>query len=311
MFQSLLFILSVSFVKAIASLPLKFLYLFEKPLFYLLYYVVSYRNGIVTRNLEKSFPDYSEERIRDIKKSFYRYFSVNIIETIKLTGFSQKKLSQHIHYKNPELLDKYYSEGRHVTAIAAHYGNWEWLLGLAAELKHTPLAIYKPLNNEKMNAFLIRKRQKFGAKLIGMSEVPRELLKLKQENRLSITMFIADQSPVWEETQYWTDFLNQQTAVYLGPEKMARKLNSVVVYYKMSLKERGQYEVEVIPISENPLKEEPYAITDKYFSYIGETIKEKPEYWLWSHNRWKLTRRRKREEASGKFRFEGKFKRNT
>ena len=120
-------------------------------------------------------------------------------------------------------------------------------------------------------------------------------------------MYISDQSPVWEEIQYWTTFLNQLTPVYLGPEKIAREFGMAVVYLKMHILKRGYYEVEIIPVSEDASLENEYSITDRHVRLLQETIEEKPEYWLWSHRRWKLTRKREREEKQGKYRFEGQF----
>jgi len=133
--------------------------------------------------------------------------------------------------------------------------------------------------------------------------VVRVLLKFKRANTPSFNVFIADQSPVWEEIQFWTGFLNQITPVYLGPEKLAKQFNMAVLYGKVSKTGRGRYSVELIPIEENPLDTSEFEITRKFFKLLEESILEKPEYWLWSHRRWKHTRKRENEESKGIFRF--------
>jgi KDO2-lipid IV(A) lauroyltransferase len=136
-----------------------------------------------------------------------------------------------------------------------------------------------------------------------MREVIRVLLKYRIEKTPTFNVFIADQSPVWEEIQYWTPFLNQQTAVYLGPEKLARQFNMVVLYGKVCKTGRGRYTVELVPLEENPLNSAEFEITNKFFAVLEESILAAPEYWLWSHRRWKHTRKRERQETSGIFRF--------
>ena len=298
------------FLKALALLPLRILYLFSDFIYFLIYYIFSYRKKIVIDNLKRSFPAYSQKEILKISKKFYRYFTINLVENVKIFGVSKKWFTRHIWFKNPELIEKLYGEGRSVMAFGAHYGNWEWILGLSVSVKYKTIAIYKPLNNKYFDRFFKKHRSKYGTLLVSMRESVRVLRKFKEEGKPVLTLFIADQSPVWEEVQYWTNFLNQNTAVYLGPEKMAKKTNSAIVFFKFNVLSKGRYEVEVVPLSLEPLSEKPYAITEKYNSILEKIILEKPEYWLWSHRRWKLTRKREKQEEQGIFRFEGKLLKN-
>jgi KDO2-lipid IV(A) lauroyltransferase len=222
----------------------------------------------------------------------------------------EEDLTSRIFFKNPEVLSKYFKEGKSVVAIAAHYGNWEWTAGLGKSAKHHTIAIYKPLSNPLFNQFMKDHRAKFGTELVSMRDSIRVLLEYKKTGIPTLSLFIADQSPVWEEIQYWTKFMNQETPVYLGPEKIATRFNMAVVFLKVNPLSKGIYEVEIIPVTEDASREENFFVTEKHVELLENTIRERPEFWLWSHRRWKLTRKREREEAAGIHRFKGSFKKN-
>jgi Kdo2-lipid IVA lauroyltransferase/acyltransferase len=310
MIDYIVYRISIFFLKALAILPLRILYFLSGFVYFFIYYFFSYRKKIVFDNLTRAFPEYSQKEIVSISKRFYHFFAKNIVENIKMFGVSEKWFNSHIWFKNPELIDELYQEGRSVIAIASHFGNWEWILGLSRSTKYKSIAIYKPLNKPYFDSFFKKHRAKFGTQLVSMRESVRVLLQNQSEGKTALTLFIADQSPVWEEIQYWTNFLNQPTAVYLGPEKLARKTNSAVVFFKMNVFGKGQYEIEVVPVSMESKIEKPYAITKKYYSFMESAILDNPEYWLWTHRRWKHTRKREEQEARSVFRFEGNVLKN-
>lgn len=297
------FYLQYVFLRLIALLPLRVLYIVADGLYFLLYYVVHYRLKVVKDNLSRAFPGKTEKERMRIEKAFYRHFADIIVENLKMIQMSPEQLSKRIPLVNPEILDKYRKAGRSIVGVGAHYGNWEWTLGIIEHLNYKTIGVYKPLNNKRFDRLVNKTRSRFGSEMINMREVIRVLLKYKKEKTPTFNVFIADQSPVWEEIQYWTPFLNQQTAVYLGPEKIAKQFDMVVVFGKVNKTGRGRYTVELIPLEENPLKTPDFEITGKFIGMLEESIKNQPEYWLWSHRRWKLTRKRENEESKGIFRF--------
>ena len=295
-------------LKLFAHLPFWFLNGLGYGIYLLLEYLIHYREKIILKNLRNAFPEKPEKEIRHIKRKFYRFFAKLIVENIKMFQLPLDKLQEYIRFKNPELLEGYYKAGKSVAVMAAHYGNWEWLLGLRNEIPHHPIAIYKTLNNKYFDTFFVKHRSDYQAEMVDMRKVPRILQKYVIMNIPTLPVFISDQSPVWEEIQYWTTFLGQHTPVYLGTEKLAAKLNMAVVYFRMIVEPKNRYMVEIIPISEDASLAEKYEITDRYFSLLEEDIRRAPEYWLWSHRRWKLTEKRASEEKTGNFRFEGNFR---
>lgn len=297
-------------MRLIAYLPLEALYLFSRIIYFVLFRIAAYRRQVVRRNLSYAFPRLSIRERNSIARRFYLHFSRILVENIKLLDFKPDDLFRRIKFTNPEILEEYYSRNVSVAAIAAHYCNWEWLLGLRPMIPHEAYAVYKPLSNKTFNEKLNELRCSFGGKLIHMRETIRVLKRSMEEQTPSLAVFIADQSPVWEETQFWLEFLNRPTAVYTGPEKIARQLDMAVVYFRMKPADKGKYEVTIIPVTDHPREEKPFDITLRYTKLIEDTIRQSPEYWLWSHNRWKLTDRRIREESKGIYKFKGNYRRN-
>lgn len=292
-------------VRLFSILPLWFLNGVGWLFFILLNYGLHYREKIILNNLHNAFPEKSSREIIQIKTRFYRYFSRLVVENLKMFNLPLKKLENFIHIENPEVLENYYKRGVSVAVIAAHYGNWEWLLGLRKDVPHHSIGIFKSFNDKYFNRFFKSHRSEYGTELVNMREVPRILTRYSQNNRLTLTVYIADQSPVWEEIQYWTRFLNQLTPVYLGPEKLARKFRMAVVYFRVKVLKNNRYAVEAIPVCDNAAELEEMDITEKHLKLLEEDIRNQPEFWLWSHRRWKLTEKRRKQERAGVYRFEG------
>jgi len=308
MIRFLTFAFTWFFIRLFSILPFFVLDALGTLMFHLLDKLIHYRRSIIVKNLRNAFPEIDSKGINRIVRDFYRYFSRLIVENIKMYSMSLGRLEKHIRLKNPEVLRELYEKGKSVALISAHYGNWEWLLGLRKEVPHHTLGVYKVLNNPWFNRFFTRHRSSYKTEMVSMRDILRVLLKYRQENRQTLTLYISDQSPVWEEIQYWTTFLNQETPVYLGPEKMARKLGMAVVYFRVHVEPKHKYSVEAITVAEDARQIEDFRITEKHLSLLEEDIRRAPQYWLWSHRRWKLTEKRIRLESQGIYKFEGKFR---
>lgn len=301
--SAFLFYIQFLFLSVFSWLPLWALYLVSDALYFLLLYVFRYRLYITRDNIYRAFPEKTHEERKKIIRGFYRHLADIMVESLKMFHLSPEQLGKRVQIINPELIDKYRASGKSIVAVGAHYGNWEWTLGIVQHLNIKTIGVYKPLNNKHFDALVNRTRSRFSTEMVNMRDVIRVLLKYRKENIQTFNVFIADQSPVWEETQYWLTFMNQLTAVYLGPEKIARQLDMVVLFGKVKKTSRGNYSVEFIPLCENPRETPEFEITKMIFKVLEESVQEQPEHWLWSHNRWKLTRRREREEERGEVRF--------
>jgi KDO2-lipid IV(A) lauroyltransferase len=289
--SALAFYLSIPFLYLFSILPFPVLYILSDLLFPLVYYVVSYRKQVVLENLRLSFPEKTEQERRAIARKFYKHFTDLIFEILKMRTISPGAMRKRIRYSNPELLQDLYDRGMGLIGMLAHYNNWEWTVAIS-DGPHHAMAVYKPLHNPYFDRFMKKARERHGVELITTRETPRRILKDHRKGNLVGFGFISDQSPVWEETQYWTSFMNQLTPVFTGAEKMAVRYGLPVVYYAMRKTGRGRYVIDLIPISLDPVSAGEHEITDKFHRTMEGIIRENPEFWLWTHRRWKLTPRK-------------------
>jgi len=279
--------LSIFLLYSISLLPLWFLYFIADGVYILLYYVVHYRTKVVRKNLKNAFPGKTTEELRVIERQFFRYLADFIIETVKAITMPEHELKRRVVLTNPQIVSEYFAKGRSIIAVGGHYCNWE-LAGLNFYF-HTDkkfMVVYKPLANAIFDDFFYRIRSRFGTIPVAMRQTFRKMVEYKNE-QMAIAL-LGDQTPAMEEATYFTDFLNQPTAVFLGIEKLARSMDMVVLFYDMKRIKRGYYSYTLIPLCENPKQTEPYEITKAHVKHLEDIIKQEPQYWLWSHRRWKF-----------------------
>lgn len=275
------------FLYLISLLPFWFLYLVSDVLFVILYHIVGYRKQVVEENLRNSFPGKSEADRKRIERKYFRYMADLMMETIKSVSMSEKQVRRRMIPTNPELVEHYFSKGKSIIAAAGHYGNWEMAcLSFGFLTNKRRMIVYKPQTNVVFTDFFNKTRSRFGATMISMRQTLRKMIEYK--NELTFTVLASDQTPTREDAKYFTAFLHQPTAVFLGIEKLTKVVDCVVVFYRIDLVKRGHYTYTFVPLVENPKETEQYQITDIHVKYLESLIKEKPEYWLWSHRRWKI-----------------------
>jgi KDO2-lipid IV(A) lauroyltransferase len=279
----------------ITLLPLRILYLSSDFLFLLMYYFPGYRRKIVAANLRNSFPEKSQQELNIIEKKFYHHLCDLFVEVLNMTHMSKRELVKRIHFTNPELIYRFYNEGRDIIAIMGHYCNWEWLSSDPIFVKQQMVSVYKPLQNKHFDKFMNNIRTRYGMVLIPMRQIAREIIENRKNNIRSIYAFITDQTPSDGDIKFWTKFLNQDTPVYLGAEKIAVKYDMPVVFVNISKIRRGFYTFSTELLFEHTAGLPEHLITETHVKRLEEVIRENPEYWLWSHRRWK----HKREDTNG------------
>jgi Kdo2-lipid IVA lauroyltransferase/acyltransferase len=274
----------------ITLLPLSVLYLFSYPVYFFIYYFPSYRREIVATNLRNAFPDKSKRELIKIEKRFYMHLGDLFIETFKLTHMGPEEIRKRFVVENPELLEKLFSEKRDIIAVLGHYNNWEWLAALPYYTQYKTVSIYKPLKNKYFDTFINNLRTKHGMVLTPMSNIIREIIKDRSQNINTISAFISDQTPIKGEIKYWTNFLNQDTPVYLGTEKVASKYDMAVVFFNIKKVKRGHYSLAIELMFDHTAGLPEYTVTEAHVRKLEEIIARNPEYWIWSHRRWKHKR---------------------
>ena len=251
-----------------------------------MYKIVRYRIKVVRKNLKNAFPNKSDLSLKKIERKFYNHFFNLIVESIKSISISENQMKKRVVFKNIEIFNKYFNQNKSVILAVSHYGNWEWgILGISLNAKQKMMGVYKKFNDSFFNNLMNKTRGRFGADLVEMKKSLRHIILTKDECK--IIGLLADQSPVKNESNYWTTFLNQETSVYLGPEKISKKMNYPVLFCSMNKVKRGRYEVLIEELCTNPEKTTKGEITSLYLQKIEEKIKHKEEFWLWTHRRWK------------------------
>lgn len=273
----------------IAVWPYSILKIISRVVHFLLFKVLNYRKDVVQLNMLYTFPDTPSEEIFKAEKKFYRHFSDLIIEVIKSFYMPIEDIPKIIQLspKTLQLIEKIRKEDRHVLLLGSHYGNWEFPIYLFKQLKldHQFYALYSPLSFEPMNDFFKERRERYGAKMINNRNLKEELPQVYQQK--SIIALIADQSPTGRTNFYETRFLGLDTKFFNGGERIAKDLNAMVLYCHFNKKDFAQYEIDVEILTEDPNQEVAGAITEKYVRALEKDIKNAPQYWLWTHKRWK------------------------
>lgn len=277
------------FVKPISRLPFSALYIISDLAYFFGYKLGRYRVKVVNRNLRKSFPDKSEKEITKLRRQFYHHFADIIVESFKIFSITEEEAMARFKVNNPEILDQYANEGRSILLVGGHYNNWEMLaVGISGYIRHEAVAIYHRLGNKFLDAKFLSSRGKFGLKMISRQEV-RDYF--ATNDKLTCTIFGADQSPSIAKKVYWMDFLNQDTPVMFGVEKFAKEKNAPVIFGGITKVKRGHYEFDMEVLFDDPSQCEYGEITRSHTLRLEKQILEDPQYWLWTHKRWKRKRK--------------------
>lgn len=287
--RAVLFYLVYPFILLISYSPFWLLYRISDGLYFIIYHLIGYRKSVVLTNLRNSFPERSEQEIRIISRKFYRYLCDLMVESLKTVTWREHHVRSRVSMHNAELLDKLHDQGKSVVIVMGHLGNWEWAgPGFSLNCKHQLVVVYRPLANPYFEKIFSRSRTKFSTKIVPKSNTLRSMIANRKV--LSATALIADQAPHPINSAIWIEFLNQDTPVFVGPEKIAKKLDYPVVYMQVERVKRGYYEVHPTLLAEHPKETDETEITRAFNKILEAGIQRRPETWLWSHKRWKHKR---------------------
>jgi KDO2-lipid IV(A) lauroyltransferase len=288
--SALIYYLTLPFIYLLSVLPFRLLYLISDGLYIVLYYIIGYRKAVVHANLSNSFPQKSPEEILLLEKKFFRYFCDLLLETFKTLSISPEKMLQRcsLDPAAATLFNRLAEENKSIIIVMGHNGNWEWA-GNTFSLccKHQLYVIYHPLANKYFNGLICRMRERFGTRLIPMKETFRDIVKNKSQ--LTATAFIADQSPN-PANAHWMNFLQQDTPVFMGTERIAKKVKYPIVFVSVKRLTRGYYTLTAELLQSPPYADAEGNITELHTKKLEADILLQPETWLWAHKRWKHKR---------------------
>ena len=276
------------FVLLFAIVPFWLLYIFSDLLYFILYIVFKYRVSVLRDNLKKSFPEKSYEELKRIERLSYKNLADITVESLKAFTMSKKQLFARHKVINENDIRHLYDKCGGIIALPNHYGNWEWGAMSCMQLEWPGVALYKPLSNKHLNSYVKRNRSRLGTELISIYDTARNFVENKDKKKNYI--MASDQSPSNAKKAYWINFLGRETAFLHGPELYAKKYNYPAVFIDIQRVKRGYYELNLSLLSEEPQTLKDGELTQMLASKLEEVIRKKPENWLWSHKRWKLSR---------------------
>ncbi|WP_025740286.1 lysophospholipid acyltransferase family protein [Aquimarina pacifica] len=285
--QLLIYRLAYPIILGISKLPWRLFYAFSSCIYILTYYIIRYRRKVVTDNLTLVFPEKSKEEIKRIRRGFYKHMCDMFLEMTRSLSISKEELIKRYKVVNLDEFHEFERKNKTIITMMGHYGSFEWSNAVDLVSLNPCVGIYKKIANKYFDQLAHRIRGRFDSRLLESSKVARQIIKDKQENKVCGYGMISDQSPKINNAKYWTDFMGIKVPIFLGGEFLAQRLDTIVLYLHVEKVKRGFYEVRFIPITENSKEEEKYFVVKKYLELLENQIREKPEYYLWTHKRWK------------------------
>lgn len=285
--QLLAYIIIYPFLWIISILPFRFLYFVSDVIYFLIYYIIGYRKKVVLDNLKLAFPEKSKQEIIQISKKFYHHFCDMIFESIKSLTISEKEILKRFKFTNLNEIKQYETANKSIIAMCGHYANWEWIIILQKYLEFKGYAVYKRLRNAYFDKLVKKIRSKYNNYLITTKETITTLVESNNNNELFLCGMAADQSPKLRKAYHWTEFMGVNVPCYTGAEMIAKRLDLPVVFLDVQKVKRGYYEATFRTITKNPKEFIDYEITDEFLKLVENQIRRAPEYYLWTHRRWK------------------------
>lgn len=285
--QFLVYILAFPILWLISILPFRVFYWFSDFVYFIIYRVVGYRKKTVRENLALTLPHLSDAERKDIEKKFYHHMCDMFLEMIKTMSISPEEMEKRFTVTNIEVLNEYAKKGKSIVLVASHYASWEWLLTINKRMAFRGIGVYKKIANPYFDKLIRRIRSKYDAELVETRKTIPMMAQNQRDGILSLYGLASDQSPKLDRIFHSMKFMGVEVPVHTGAEMLAKKYDLSVVFIKVKKVARGYYEATIIPIADNPKEYENFEITEKYLREVEKQILEAPEYYLWTHKRWK------------------------
>ena len=285
--QRIVYILIYPVLWLISILPFRLLYALSDIVYFLVYRIFKYRKKVVKANLRLVFPEKSNTEIEIICSKFYSHLCDMFLEMVKSLSISKAEMEKRFVVKNIESLYQLEKDNQSSILMYGHYASYEWSMRIQLLIKVPGMAIYKKLANKHFDTLVRRIRTKYNTELVDTRSAIQRIDEIITNKKHKIIAFLSDQSPKLKDKNHWLEFMGIPIPCFLGAEKTAKRYNLPVGFLKVSKIKRGFYEAEIIIITENPEKEDDYFITKTFNRLLEEQIRKKPEYYLWTHKRWK------------------------
>lgn len=286
----LIYLIAYPFLWLFSRIPFALFYIFSDLMYYFLYYIIRYRKKTVRTNLELAFPELTLKQRLTIEKKSFRHLCDTFLEMAKTISLPEKEMSKRFVFTNLDYIKDLEKQNKSIMLFCAHYANWEWTIVLGNQINYQGFAVYKKINNPYFDSFIKRTRSRFNTILIEIKQTIREVRKNEVADKKGIYAFISDQSPMVSQANYWQEFMGIEVPVYTGGEALVKKFDIIPLYLKVEYVKRGHYQATFVPLTspDEVVKDIPnYQITDRFLKQVELQLKQAPEYYFWTHKRWK------------------------
>lgn len=285
--QLIIYLIIYPILLLVSILPFRIIYIISDIVYFFVYRVFGYRKKVVRENLALALPHLSQKERLVIEKKSYKHLCDMFLEMIKTISISRKEMDRRFVFKNLDVYNSLEKDGKSIALLCSHYASYEWVVSMNSKISYKGYGIYKKINNKYFDSLARRIRSKFDAELIPINKTA-EVIAHNYSNKIkSLYGFVSDQSPQLKTKNYWHDFMGIEVPVYVGVELLSKKFDMNVVFLKVSKVKRGFYEAELEVLSTN-IKEIPdFEIMNIFLKKVEQQILEAPEYYLWTHRRWK------------------------
>lgn len=285
--QFLIFIIAYPIIWLISILPFRLLYLFSDFVCFLVYNVFGYRKKVVRENIAMTLPNLSEKERLEVEKKFYSHMCDMFLEMVKTMSISQKEMEKRFRFTNLDLYLDMEKQGKSIALLCAHYASYEWAVSMNYHITFEGYGIYKKINNKYFDKLIKNIRSKFKATLLSTRETIPTIEKNYKNKHLGVYGFASDQSPQASKATHWSDFMGIEVPVHTGAEMLAKRFDMNVIFLKNKKVKRGYYEATFELMADNPKEVPDYQISDDFLRRVEKQIHEAPEFYLWTHKRWK------------------------
>lgn len=285
--QFLVFIIAFPLLWLISILPFRLFYFLSDIIYVIVYYIVGYRKTTVRENLAMALPHLSDAERKIIEKKSYQHLCDMFLEMVKTLTISSEEMNKRFVITNIELIKEYEKKEKSIMLLASHYASWEWLITLNQKISYQGIGVYKKIANNYFDKLVRDIRSKYNTQLIVTSKTIPLISQNQKEKNLSVYGLVSDQSPKMNRIFHWETFMGIEVPVHTGPEMLSKKYDLNVIFAKVKKVKRGYYEATLIPITDDAKSIPNFEITHRYIQEVEKQIHDAPEYYFWTHKRWK------------------------
>jgi len=285
--QRIIFYIFYPFIWLLSKAPFFVLYLISDFIFLILFYLIGYRKKLVLSNLKRVFSDKTEKEILKIRRQFYHHFVDIFMEMIKTFTISEKQIKKHYNFTNISLLDQIGESGKSMVVVGSHYGNWEWVVSMSLHVGFDAYGTYTKINNKLLEDKIKSTRSRFGGHMVLKKDTIKNIANNYKNNKIGIYGLLSDQSPQIGRAFYWADFLGVRVPIHTGAEMLSKRYDCAYVFMEVNKVKRGYYDVSFELISDEPKSIPDFQLTDVFLEKVEKQIRKTPEYYFWTHNRFK------------------------